>query len=307
MRRSLVFAALGISLVACATDESKAGKGAGRDWRCASTAVHNGETVTCTAAAEKTSGFTASDPGGSGDGAIYLRSYGVPAEESGSPPSGEGTTAPPPPPPPPVEYDCSLGGEHCPSAAELPPTPTGGGTTSGIVSAAATDYRCTDANATTTCTRKTIECTEGTMQAGGECLAPGEAPTTSSGVGCTFTQGYWKNHASQWPTQVLTIGGVLYTQAELLAIFNTPPTGDASLILGHQLIAAMLNAANGAGLAQVGSAISAAQAWMSANKDGDGRLPYGTASTSPAGVEAVAISAKLDTYNNGGLDVPHCN
>ena len=92
-----------------------------------------------------------------------------------------------------------------------------------------------------------------------------------------------------------------------LKIFGTPPTGDASLILGHQLIAAMLNAANGAGQTQVGSAIQAAQAWMSANKDADGRLPYGVSATSAAGADAVAISAKLDTYNNGGLGVPHCN
>jgi hypothetical protein len=106
---------------------------------------------------------------------------------------------------------------------------------------------------------------------------------------------------------MLTIGGVTYAQAELLTIFATPPTGDASLILGHQLIASMLNAANGAGQAQVGSAIQAAQAWMAATKDADGRLPYGVAATSAGGAAAVAISATLDTYNNGGLGVPPCN
>jgi hypothetical protein len=75
------------------------------------------------------------------------------------------------------------------------------------------------------------------------------------------------------------------------------------LILGHQLIAAMLNAANGAGQGQVGSALQAAQDWMSANKDADGRLPYGCA----AGGDATAISDTLDSYNNGHLGPPHCN
>src|SRR5206468_4143682 len=51
--------------------------------------------------------------------------------------------------------------------------------------------------------------------------------------GCTYTQGYWKNHAKAWPVQSLTIGGVMYTQAQLLVIFDTAPAGDASLVLAH--------------------------------------------------------------------------
>jgi hypothetical protein len=331
MRSSLVFAALGISIIACNADESRSAKS---DWQCAPKAVRNGETVTCTASAQEVPREVASNdpPGG---GALFVRTFGVPAGSgSGAPTpepeetapaagsSGGATPAPPPVetdvsnpgvPSGPDEYDCSVGGKSCPPPDALPPPPAppaAGGApdapAAGSTTGAATDYRCKTDEDKTTCTRKTIECKAGTMQVGEECLAPGEAPTAPSSGGCTLTQGYWKNHASRWPTQILTIGGVTYTQSQLLAIFNTPTTGDASLILGHQLIAAMLNAANGAGQAEVSSAIAAAQAWMSANKDADGRIPYGVDADSAAGAAGVAISAKLDTYNNGGLDVPHC-
>jgi hypothetical protein len=313
MRSSLVLAALGISVIACNAEESKSAKS---DWQCAPTAVHNGETVTCTASAKGPKDVAANEPQAPGGGEVFVRTYGVPtsdtdagsAESNTGTGSGDSTTAgggsaegessadAPSVPSTPGTHDCSVGGENCPPVEALPPGP-----------AAATDYRCKTGDQTTTCTRKTIECKAGTMQVGEECLASGEAPTIPSGGGCTLTQGYWKNHPSKWPTQMLTIGGVTYAQAELLTIFATPPTGDASLILGHQLIASMLNAANGAGQAQVGSAIQAAQAWMAANKDADGRLPYGVAATSAGGAAAVAISATLDTYNNGGLGVPHCN
>src|SRR5437867_220085 len=58
-----------------------------------------------------------------------------------------------------------------------------------------------------------------------------------------LSQGFWKNHASAWKVTSLTLGTRNYTQAQLLAILETPPRGDASLILAHQLIAAKLNTA----------------------------------------------------------------
>ena len=97
------------------------------------------------------------------------------------------------------------------------------------------------------------------------------------GDGCTLTQGYWKNHEESWSVSSLTIGGVDYSAEELLDLLRTPTKGDASLILGHQLIAALLNVASGAGTPQdVADARAAADAWMAAaaNQDADGRLPY---------------------------------
>jgi len=64
--------------------------------------------------------------------------------------------------------------------------------------------------------------------------------------GCHFTPGYWKNHPEAWPVTTLTLGGILYNQAQLLAILDLPVRQDPTVILAHHLIAAMLNVANGA-------------------------------------------------------------
>src|SRR5262249_18548998 len=80
---------------------------------------------------------------------------------------------------------------------------------------------------------------------------------------CPLGQGFWKNHPDSWPVTSLTLGSQTYTQAELLALFDTPPSGDASLILAHQLIAAKLNIANGSNPAPIRSAIADADKLLS--------------------------------------------
>jgi hypothetical protein len=131
---------------------------------------------------------------------------------------------------------------------------------------------------------------------------------TSGYAGCTYTQGYWKNHPDAWPLDSLTLGGVVYSKQELLALFWTSPDGDASLILVHQLMAALLNQASGAGIPpEVSQAFSDAQAWLAANADADGRLPFGVAASSAAGQQAVALGETFDRFNNGMAGPPHCN
>ncbi len=61
---------------------------------------------------------------------------------------------------------------------------------------------------------------------------------------CPVGQGYWKNTPT-WPITQIMLGSQTYTQVEVLILLNTPPAGDASLILAHQLIAAKLNVAKG--------------------------------------------------------------
>jgi len=138
----------------------------------------------------------------------------------------------------------------------------------------------------------------------------GVGPATAehcTGTGCTLTQGYWKTHEENWPVGSLTLGNTTYTQAQLLVILNTPPQGDASLILAHQLIAALLNQASGASSsAQVSAAIADAQAWMAANADANG-LPYGVAAKTAAGAQAVALSKTLTSYNEGNAGTIHCD
>jgi cysteine-rich repeat protein len=78
--------------------------------------------------------------------------------------------------------------------------------------------------------------------------------------GCTFTQGYWKNHPEAWPVTSLSLGVTVYTQEELLAIFDEPVAGNGLIALSHQLIAAKLNVANGAPDDDIADAIADADA-----------------------------------------------
>jgi hypothetical protein len=91
-----------------------------------------------------------------------------------------------------------------------------------------------------------------------------------------------------------------------MTIFGMAPGGDASLILAHQLIAALLNGASGAGQAPIASVVQQAQAWLSANAGGK-QLPFGVDSASAAGAQAVSLANQLDAYNNGQSGIPHCN
>jgi hypothetical protein len=141
-------------------------------------------------------------------------------------------------------------------------------------------------------------------QAAGEGAGGGNSSTSS---GCTYTQGFWKNHASAWPVASLTIGGISYSEQQLLDLFGTAPMGDASLILGHQLIAALLNIANGAvPSASVQQAINDAQTWMAANLGSNAGLPYGVDAGSAAGQQATALTQTLDDFNSGLSGTPHC-
>jgi hypothetical protein len=129
----------------------------------------------------------------------------------------------------------------------------------------------------------------------------------SVNTACTYTQGYWKTHASAWPVKSLTIGGVSYSEQQLLDLFNTAPAGDASIILAHQLIAALLNLANGAGAsAAVQQTINDAQAWMVANRGSNVGLPYAVYAGSAAGQQATALTQSLDDFNSGLAGTPHC-
>lgn len=121
---------------------------------------------------------------------------------------------------------------------------------------------------------------------------------------CTVTIGFWKNHEDAWPVSSLTINGETYTQQELLDILHTPSRGNASLILGKQLIGALLN--GGAGDPAIAATLDDAYAWLADNADADGRLPYGRTSGTSAHDAGTAISGTLDDYNNGRIGPGHC-
>jgi hypothetical protein len=118
-------------------------------------------------------------------------------------------------------------------------------------------------------------------------------------INCTYTIGYWKTHPEAWPVASLTVGGVSYTQAQLLNILWTSPQGDATYIVAHQLIGAMLNVAQGADPSATGGTIAAANAWLSAN-------PIGSDPGGSARGVGIGYSETLDSYNNGLIGPGHC-
>lgn len=117
-----------------------------------------------------------------------------------------------------------------------------------------------------------------------------------------LSQGFWKTHSEAWPVSSLTLGSQSYTQAELLAILNTPVKGDASLILANQLIAAKLNIANGSDPAPISVTITHADSLLSGFT---GKLPYKVKTSSTTGQAMVNDASVLDSYNNGQL-TPNC-
>jgi hypothetical protein len=116
----------------------------------------------------------------------------------------------------------------------------------------------------------------------------------------TRTQGYWKNHASAWPVQSVTLGGVSFTKTQAIALLNTPVQGNATLILDYQLIAATLNVAAGTNASCISSTIAAANAWLASHGGAAGFV----SASSAAGQTAVTLGATLDSYNNGKLCAP---
>jgi hypothetical protein len=128
--------------------------------------------------------------------------------------------------------------------------------------------------------------------------------TVFVGNRCPHPQGYWKNNPGLWPASALpmTLGRQTYSKTELLAILSSPSTADASIILARQLIAAILNTANGSAPTPICASVAQVQTLLSSL---NGKLPYKLSPSSAKGNALVNISSKLDSYNNDLL-TPGC-
>ena len=264
------------------------------DWQCANAAVDHGTTTVC-----EVPSF-----GGPISHYTCLPATGAVTLHNEAPGGSDSTAITP--------SDGSGSGPACPPGSTPAPSPPSGGTSdappdSSTISCDVSggSVQCTS----TTCDKGFHTSACGTCVPDGcsscSCAADGGTSGGGGTGGCTLTQGYWKNHPAAWPVKSLTLGSATYSEAQLLAILGTPPGGDASLILAHQLIAALLNEASGAGQAPIATAVAQAQAWLSANSGGK-LLPYGVSASSAAGAQAVALANQLDAYNNGLSGVPHC-
>lgn len=121
---------------------------------------------------------------------------------------------------------------------------------------------------------------------------------------CSFSQGYWENHPSAWPTNNLTLGTVTYNKVQLLSILGQPVKGNGLVSLAHQLIAADLNIVSGASEpAAIAAAITQANLII-----GNKRIPpVGSGSVPTSSVSSLVTI--LDNYNNGRAagGPPHCD
>jgi len=116
------------------------------------------------------------------------------------------------------------------------------------------------------------------------------------GGGCTFTQGYWKNHLSAWPSG-FDPNATFYTSGKSwVNVLKTPTQGNEYYILAYQFIAATLNSANGASVpGNVQTALNTAAGYF-AN-------PAGSSLTRQ---QVLDLASLLDSYNNGNQGVSHC-
>jgi hypothetical protein len=124
--------------------------------------------------------------------------------------------------------------------------------------------------------------------------------TTTNSTNCTYTWGYWKNHVELWPATSLMLGSVLYTQTELIDIFDEPVAGNGLISLAHQLIAAKLNILAGADPSAATAAINGADALI-------GSVvvpPVGSGYLDPSSTSS--YTQTLDDYNNGVIGPGHC-
>lgn len=124
-----------------------------------------------------------------------------------------------------------------------------------------------------------------------DCSVPPPPPV------CVYTQGYYKTHSSTWANVSLTLGCYTYTQDQLLALLNLPATGDSSVILVKQLIAALLN--GGVNEPSIACTIDLAMSWLC---NYNGALPYNVVNDG----NATYLANQLDQWNNGYLNTPHC-
>ena len=117
---------------------------------------------------------------------------------------------------------------------------------------------------------------------------------------CTYSFGFWMNHSEEWPVEEITIGEETYSKDEAIEILETPPAGDATYILAHQLIAAKLNILNDGDDQEIIQTLNAADLWLA--EIGLGNKPG--KSDKKTGVELAGI---LENYNTGKIGPGHCD
>ena len=117
------------------------------------------------------------------------------------------------------------------------------------------------------------------------------------GYGCApHSPGYWKNHPADWPVDVITIGGLIYSKGAAITIMNAPGNGDKTYSMFEHLVAAKLNVLMGCDPSCINEVIDDADAWMV-----DHPIGSGVSGDGPAWDDGEPLKDMLDDYNNGYL------
>ena len=103
-------------------------------------------------------------------------------------------------------------------------------------------------------------------------------------AGCTYTQGWYKNHATTQQWGGLSPNALFYNGVSWINLYNPPPKGSQYIILAHQFMTTTLNIQKGA---SVPPAVQAAY---------DAAKTYFTTSGGTIDPNWATI---LDEYNNG--------
>jgi hypothetical protein len=113
-------------------------------------------------------------------------------------------------------------------------------------------------------------------------------------VGCTHTQGYWSNKPGVvWRAPYDRNAPFYSSGLSWQMLFDTPPRGNAYIILAHQFMAAALTKSTVASMPPgVQSAYFDAAAWFASG------VTLGTCGQGACALQK-AWAATLDTYNNG--------
>ncbi|MFP5262422.1 MAG: DUF5979 domain-containing protein, partial [Blastocatellia bacterium] len=126
-------------------------------------------------------------------------------------------------------------------------------------------------------------------------------------LACTFSQGFFKNHAEALPA-TLTIGQTTLTRAQLVAVLQTPVRGNCAISLAHQLIAALANIQRGAAPADVQADINAAIAALAnCSITFAGGRSNDAVFSCQLSQSACSLADRLGAFNEGNRGVPHCN
>jgi hypothetical protein len=120
-------------------------------------------------------------------------------------------------------------------------------------------------------------------------------PPTNPGTG---TPGYWKTHPEAWPIASITLGGVVYTKNQAIAIMKKE-RDDMTWVMFVHLVSAVLNVEIGNDDSCIGNTIVSADDWLAA-------FPLGSSVKASSAAWAIGepLKNKLDSYNNGLLCAP---